>query len=73
RLYARVMAMLTGGSLFGVEFTDGHVGHLVLRRLLERGELAPFLEATIFASPDAEVVAGDRARRVLSLPSGDIR
>ena len=73
RLYARVMAKLTGGSLFGLEFSDGQVGHLVLRRLLERGELARYLDRTVFASCEDEVFAGDRANVVLSLPSGEIR
>ncbi len=47
--YAKYMAMLSGGSLMAVEFTNGNVDHLFLRQLVEYGELDSFLSRTIFA------------------------
>ena len=73
RVYARVIAYLTGGSQLAVEFTDAEVGHLILQRLLQRGELAPYLANTIFAEPDDEMLTADRAKVVLSLPAAELR
>lgn len=73
RVYARVIAYLTGGSLLAVEFTDANVGHLILQRLLQRGELAPYLANTIFAELDNEIVTAERTNVVLTLPAGTLR
>jgi hypothetical protein len=72
-IYARIIGKLTGGSLFGLEFTDGRVGHRILERLVERGELAPYLANTIFAEFDDEINATEPANVVFSLPAGKLR
>jgi len=72
-IYARIIGRLTGGSLFGLEFTDGRVGHRILERLVERGELAPYLANTIFAELDDETITPERANVVFSLPAGTFR
>lgn len=73
RIYAQIIARLTGGSLVGLEFTDGTVGHLILQRLVERGELAPYLAQTVFAEFDAEVIGTEPANVVFSLPAQKFR
>ncbi len=44
RHYAKLFAWLTGGKLFTVK----NVGHNILEKLTERGQLAQFLQHTIF-------------------------
>lgn len=73
RRHARLIAWLTGGTLFGVELTDARCGHFVLQRLAERGELAAFLARTAFVGLDDEWVARDRNHVILSLPKGELR
>ncbi len=48
KTFARAIRWITGGDLHSVSFPDGEVGHLILRRLAERGDLAPYLSRTIF-------------------------
>jgi len=73
RSYNRVIAGLCGGSMIGVEFTNGKVGHRILRRLVERGELASYLSRTIFADQDDALIATERESVVMSFPSTQIR
>lgn len=73
RIYARIIANLTGGSMLGLEFADGIAGHHFLQPLAERGELVHFLDRTIFARLDDEVVREGQANMILSLPAGEIR
>lgn len=61
RNFARITGWLTGGSLVAVELSDDYVGHLILRRLVERRELAPYLARTIFAGIDDEGKRGHSA------------
>jgi len=72
-LYARIIGKLTGGSLFGLEFNDEFVGHRILERLVERGELALYLANTIFAELDDEPKTTERANVIFSLPAGQFR
>lgn len=71
--YARFIARLTGGSLVGIEFSNDQVGHYILRRLVERGELAPYLADTIFAGEDNELITAHRANVIMSFPDIQIR
>ena len=73
RNFAKSMAWLSGASLVGIEFSNGSVGHLILERLLERGELAKFLARTVFAESGDEMVATRQANVVLSFPEARIR
>ena len=73
RIYARVIGRLTNGRLFGVKFTDGFVGHRILERLVERGELIPYFANTVFAGLENASAAANRNHTVLSLPDGNIR
>jgi acyl-coenzyme A synthetase/AMP-(fatty) acid ligase len=71
RNYSKLIAWLSGGSLVAIEFADGIVGHRVLSRLLERGELAPYLARTVFAEMDDELIATQDANAVISFQAGE--
>ncbi len=73
RTYARIIGKLTGGSLVGLEITDDVAGHHFLQRLAERGELAQYMDQTVFAKPTDEIMTADRANVVFSLPIGRFR
>lgn len=73
RRYAKIIAMLSGGSLVAVEFSNGSVDHLILRRLVERGELALYLARTIFAEMNDELIATQRTNVIISFPADKIR
>jgi len=73
RNYSRLIAWLTGGSLVAIEFSDGIVGHRILARLAERGELAPYSALTVFADMNSEHIQTSQNRIVLNLPSGNTR
>lgn len=69
RHYAQVMRWISGGNLMAIEFSNGSVGHLILERLLERDELAPFFARTLFANVKDELISDDVT---LQLPEDDI-
>lgn len=73
RQYANIIAWLSGGSKVAVEFTNGSVGHLVLHRLVERGELAPYLARTIFAEMNDELIVSQQANVIISFPANKMR
>lgn len=73
RHYAQVMRWISGGNLLAIEFTNGSVGHLILERLLERDELAPFFARTLFASIENELTAVDSALATLRLPEDQLQ
>ncbi len=73
RHYAKIIAMLSGGSLVAVEFANGNIEHLFVRQLVERGELAAYLARTIFAKMDDELIATKRAKVIISFPADKIR
>jgi len=58
--FASVMARLFGSKPDVVEFENEKVGHNILARLLERGELAPYLARTIFAEINDELVSTEQ-------------
>jgi hypothetical protein len=60
RKFASVMARLFGSKPEIVELRNEKVGHDVLARLLERGELAPYLERTIFSELNGELIRTER-------------
>lgn len=71
--YARVIAGLSGANLVAMEFTDGDLGHYILQRLVERGELAAYLAKTIFAEMNDPLIVSSRANVIMSFPAGNIR
>lgn len=73
RHYAKIMAWLSRGNLNAIEFSNGNVGHLILERLVERGELAPYLARTVFASMDDKHIATKQAKSIMTLPEDTIR
>jgi hypothetical protein len=60
RKFAKIMTRLFGSNPDAVEIRNEKVGHMVLARLLERGELAPYLERTIFAEINDESIPTER-------------
>ena len=73
RHYAKIMAWLTRGNLAVIEFSNGNVGHSILERLVERGELAPYLTRTVFAKIDDDHVARRGAKTIICLPEDTVR
>jgi len=73
RHYAKIMAWLSRGNLSAIEFSNGNVGHSILERLVERGELAPYLARTVFANMDDKHIATQRAKSIMTLPEDTIR
>ena len=70
--YAKIIGMLCGGSLVAVEFTNESIGHSILQRLVERGELAPYLERTIFADMSDELITKQSAKAIINFPANEI-
>ena len=64
-----MMAILTGGSRVAVEITDAQDGHTIFLRLPERGELAPYLQRTIIAELDDELIEDKMDNAVLTFPN----
>jgi hypothetical protein len=60
RKFAKIMIRLFGSNPDIVELGNEKVGHRVLARLLERGELAPYLKRTIFAEINDELIPTER-------------
>jgi acyl carrier protein len=60
RKFASVMARLFGSNPDVVEFENEKVGHSVLARLVERGELAPYLARTIFSEINDELISTEQ-------------
>lgn len=73
RKYARIVTMISGASQLVVELTDEKVGHLLLRRLLDRGVLSRYLERTILADVDDELLAPNGLRTIISFPDFQVR
>lgn len=67
--YAKIIAKITHGSLVAVEFANESVGHSILQRLVERGELASYLKRTIFAEDIDGSTANKRENVVLNFPA----
>ena len=60
RKFSRIMTILFGSKPDIVELGNEKVGHNVLGRMVERGELAPYLERTIFTEINDELIATER-------------
>ena len=72
RNYARIISKLTGGSLVAVRFADAPVGHLILKRLAERGELAALFERTVFAPLNDDLLTAAGTSVVIDLPENSV-
>ncbi len=71
--YARIIGKISGGSKVAIEIKNEKTRHLILQRLLERGELAAFLARTIFAEMDDKLIATERTNVIMSFPAAQIR
>jgi len=67
--FARSIAFLCGGTRVAIELTDSHVGHFVLRQLLERGELTCFLERSLFIQTHALGTKTKKGHVTLEFPN----
>ncbi|MEM9620693.1 MAG: AMP-binding protein [Pseudomonadota bacterium] len=63
RRYARTMARLCGGTRVAIDIGNANVGHFVLQRMLDAGELGNFLGRTVQAPADDRLLS-DRATEV---------
>lgn len=73
RKYARIVTRISGANQLVVELTDEKIGHLLLRRLLDRGVLSRYLERTVFADVDDELLAPSGSRTIISFPAFQVR
>lgn len=73
RQFVRTLAGVTKASRVTVEFTNERAEHGILTQLLRRGELAPYLQRTIFAEMEDELIAADRANTIMSFPTIQLR
>ena len=73
RKYARIIAAVSGINSVAVEFADDKIGHLILQRLLDRGELKLYLSRTIFADRNDDLIVAKRKNVVMNFPGGQIR
>jgi hypothetical protein len=60
RKFASVIVRLFGSNPDIAELENVKLGHNVLGRLLERGELAPYLARTIFAETNDELISTEQ-------------
>jgi len=65
RKFARIMTRLFGSHPDIVKVANQTIGHSILGRLVERGELTPYLARTAFAELDDKLIAPER--RVLEV------
>ena len=64
RKFASLMARFFGSNPDVVEFENEKVGHNVLARLLERGELSTYLARSIFAEINDECTSSEKTRKI---------
>lgn len=72
RRYARTISKISGGSKIAIEIKDEKTRHLILQRLLERGELAEFLASTIFAEINNTLIDNNKGNAIISFPTKKI-
>ncbi len=73
RNFSRIMSRLCSSNSIAVEITNEKIGHRVFERLVERGELAPYLARTIFAEMDDELIPTERENVIMNFPTTRIR
>jgi len=73
RNFSRIMSRLCSSNSIAVEITNERVGHGIFERLVERGELAPYLARTIFAEMDDELITTERENVIMNFPTTRIR
>jgi acyl-coenzyme A synthetase/AMP-(fatty) acid ligase/acyl carrier protein len=71
--YAKIIGKISGGNKIAIKIENEKTRHLILQRLLERGELAVFLTRTIFAEMNDKLIATKRANTIMSFPAAQIR
>jgi acyl carrier protein len=71
--YAKIIGWLSTSGLVAIELKNEKLGHFLLQQLAEHGQLATFLERTIFAELSDEIFVRKRANVTLSLPENKIR
>ena len=67
--YARTISKISGGSKIAIEIKNEKTRHLILQRLLERGELAEFLTRTIFAEINEKFIDNNEGNTIISFPT----
>lgn len=72
RKYARTISKISGGSKIAIEIKNEKTRHLILQRLLERGELAEFLARTIFAEINNTPIDNNKGNAIISFPTEKI-
>ncbi len=71
RNYARIIGRLSNGSLVRVTFSNEKVGHHILPRLLDRGQLGAYLDRTIFAESHDALHSSKRQKVDMNFPMED--
>jgi len=66
---ANVISMLTGASQIIIEYKNDKIGHDIFKKLVELHKLKPYLERTIYADMDNEVIQNQKIKKIiLKLP-----
>ena len=71
RNYARIMSWLSRCRSFAIQFSDEKVGHKILQRLIERGELSAYFSHTIL-SEQPSPASGAAKNVTLILPENKV-
>ena len=69
RYFATLIALLTGGVRVAINTPGYKLGHRILERMLENGDLQEYLEDTVFSSKESDFLSGKGYKRKKSYPS----
>ena len=72
RNYANIMAGIASANKVAIQFTNGKTGHLILRQLLARGELASYLQQTVFGPMNGPLISGGQQNMMMSFPAAKV-
>ncbi len=72
-LFAVIIARCTDGRLAAVEIADKNTGHVILRRLVDRGELGPYLAHTIYRKLEREKTSIEQVNTTIHFPGAVIK
>lgn len=70
RIFANVIAKISDGKKIKIQHKHEKLKHLIFQQLLDHGELANYLDRSIFAENDDSAFTSERTDFAISFPSG---
>ena len=70
RIYAKLLALLSAGSLFAIEAEQGKFEHTILGEMMELGQLSHFFKHTLFIEAQQPDIS---SKSVMQFPAGEIQ